>query len=174
MRIWFDTEFYENGRTIDLISIGMVREDGETFYAEADLAPETASQSEWLKRNVKPHLRGGQYELSRFELRRRILHFAGEAPEFWAYFAAYDWVLLCQIFGRMIDLPRGWPMFVRDVQQWRAELGNPDMPAPANEHDALADALWTREAWERLSRMRGQTLQVAPALPRHPLNAEGE
>jgi hypothetical protein len=30
MKIWFDTEFYENGETIKLISIGMVREDGAT------------------------------------------------------------------------------------------------------------------------------------------------
>lgn len=28
MRIWFDTEFIEDGKTIDLISIGLVREDG--------------------------------------------------------------------------------------------------------------------------------------------------
>lgn len=27
MKIWFDTEFIEDGKTIDLISIGMVRED---------------------------------------------------------------------------------------------------------------------------------------------------
>jgi len=30
MKIWFDTEFYEDGRTIDLISIGLVREDGHS------------------------------------------------------------------------------------------------------------------------------------------------
>ena len=34
MRIWFDTEFIEDGRTVDLLSIGMVREDGATYYAE--------------------------------------------------------------------------------------------------------------------------------------------
>ncbi len=154
MRIWFDTEFYEDGHSISLISIGMVREDGATFYGETDLAPEVASQSDWLRENVKPHLRGGATEMSRGALRRAILAFAGEKPEFWAYYASYDWVVLCQLFGRMIDLPKGWPMFVRDVQQWRSELGNPDMPAQENEHDALADALWTKAAWERLDHMR--------------------
>ena len=34
MRIWFDTEFIEDGRTIDLLSIGMVRDDGLEYYAE--------------------------------------------------------------------------------------------------------------------------------------------
>lgn len=154
MRIWFDTEFYENGRTIDLISIGMVRDDGATFYAEADLAPEIASQSDWLAKNVKPHLKGGNAEMTRFRMQKAIFDFVGEKPEFWAYYASYDWVVLCQLFGTMMDLPKGWPMFVRDVQQWRSELGNPDMPAQENEHDALADALWTKAAWERLDHMR--------------------
>ena len=35
MKIFFDTEFIEDGKTIDLISIGMVREDGETYYASS-------------------------------------------------------------------------------------------------------------------------------------------
>jgi hypothetical protein len=154
MRIWFDTEFYEDGHTITLISIGMVREDGATLYGETDLAPEIASQSEWLRENVKPRLHGLAAQKTRYQLRKEIVAFAGEKPEFWAYFASYDWVALCQLFGTMMDLPDGWPMFVRDVQQWRSELGNPDMPAQENEHDALADALWTKAAWERLSHLR--------------------
>ena len=34
MKIWFDTEFIEDGKTIDLISIGMVRQDSATLYFE--------------------------------------------------------------------------------------------------------------------------------------------
>ena len=33
MRYFYDTEFIENGRTIELISIGVVAEDGREFYA---------------------------------------------------------------------------------------------------------------------------------------------
>ena len=40
MRICFDTEFIEDGRTIDLLSIGLVREDGATYYAEPAEADE--------------------------------------------------------------------------------------------------------------------------------------
>jgi 3' exoribonuclease, RNase T-like len=33
VKIFYDTEFIEDGRTIDLISIGMVAEDGREYYA---------------------------------------------------------------------------------------------------------------------------------------------
>ena len=35
MRIFFDTEFIDTGRKIHLISIGLVRADGEEYYAES-------------------------------------------------------------------------------------------------------------------------------------------
>lgn len=37
--------------------------------------------------------------------------------EFYGYFADYDWVLFCSLFGRMIDLPSGFPMYCRDLKQ---------------------------------------------------------
>lgn len=33
MRIYYDCEFLEDGNTIDLISMGMVAEDGRELYA---------------------------------------------------------------------------------------------------------------------------------------------
>ncbi|MBP33211.1 3'-5' exoribonuclease [Methylobacterium sp.] len=154
MRIWFDTEFLEDGHTIKLISIGMVREDGATLYAETPEAERLAGSSDWLRANVLPHLRGGSSRRHKCNIQSDIVGFAGSAPEFWAYYASYDWVALCQLFGTMMELPHSWPMFVRDVQQWRSELGNPDLPAQENEHDALADAQWTRLAWEVLRELR--------------------
>jgi hypothetical protein len=155
MRIWFDTEFLEDGHTIKLISIGMVREDGHTYYRETADAKWLVEESDWLRENVKPHLKHCTAWPNSY-IGKEIVAFAGPNPEFWAYYASYDWVALCQLFGTMMDLPEGWPMFVRDVQQWRSELGNPDMPAQDNEHDALADALWTKAAWERLAAMRAK------------------
>lgn len=38
-------------------------------------------------------------------------------PEFYAYYADYDWVVFCWLFGRMIDLPKGFPMYCRDLKQ---------------------------------------------------------
>lgn len=151
MRIWFDTEFIEDGRTIDLLSIGMVREDGATYYAECAEADHRRA-SPWVRENVLPLLRGGR-RLQRAEIADDVRAFAGPAPEFWAYYADYDWVALCQLFGAMVDLPPGWPRYCRDVKQMCADLGDPDLPEQgAVEHHALTDALWVRGAWEFLTR----------------------
>lgn len=150
MRIWFDTEFIEDGKTIDLISIGMVREDGATFYAENSEC-DIGQASQWVNQNVLPHLKGGQARWTRKDMAEYILAFAGEKPEFWAYYADYDWVVLCQLFGTMMDLPKGWPMYCRDVKQFCDDRGNPELPKQVSqEHNALADAIWTKEAWEFL------------------------
>lgn len=150
MRFWFDTEFYEDGNTIALISIGVVSEDGRTYYAETPRSNALANQSEWLKANVLPHLRGPGKP--RYEIGDDLVAFMGEHPEIWAYYADYDWVALCQLFGTMMDLPKGWPMYCRDVKQWCDMLGNPKLPEQkSQEHHALADAKWTREAWLSLA-----------------------
>ncbi len=146
MRFWFDTEFYEDGRTIELISIGVVSEDGRTYYAEVAGARFLAGKTVWLGKNVLPHLTG--IEKFREYIAIDLIEFMGEKPEIWAYYADYDWVALCQLHGRMIDLPKGWPMYCRDVKQLCDSLGNPKLPKQTStEHHALADAKWTREAW---------------------------
>lgn len=153
MRFWFDTEFLEDGRTIDLISIGVVSEDGRRYYSEVPGAGEIARKSEWLATNVLPHLQGD--ELPRPRIARDLIEFMGESPEIWAYYADYDWVVMCQLFGRMIDLPKGWPMFCRDVKQLADSLGNPKLPEQKTaEHHALADAIWTQEAWKFLQALK--------------------
>jgi len=38
-------------------------------------------------------------------------------PEFYAYYADYDWVVFCWLFGRMIDLPKGFPWYCKDLKQ---------------------------------------------------------
>lgn len=73
-------------------------------------------------------------------------------PEIWAYYADYDWVVFAQIFGAMVDLPKGFPMYCRDLKQWADMLGNPTLPKQeSGEHHALADARWNRQAWEFLA-----------------------
>jgi hypothetical protein len=149
MRYWFDTEFYEDGRTIELISIGVVAEDGRTYYAETLGAECLSKKSEWLAQNVAPYLHGPWLHPS--SIASDLIAFMGESPEIWAYYADYDWVVLCQLFGRMIDLPKGWPRFCRDVKQLAEFKGNPTLPPdPTNEHHALDDARWCHEAWQFL------------------------
>lgn len=149
MRIWFDTEFIEDGRTIDLISIGMVREDGAELYlenGECDLG----RASPWVKEHVLPALTGVLH--SRAEIANEVELFAGESPEFWAYYADYDWVVLCQLFGTMMALPKGWPKYCRDIKQLCDSVGNPKLPEqPWGEHHALGDARWNKRAYDFLS-----------------------
>lgn len=155
MRIWFDTEFIEDGSTIDLISIGLVREDGKELYLESD-AVNWRNASQWVLDHVHPHLTG--HQTSRAEIAERVLEFAGESPVFWAYYADYDWVALCQLYGKMIDLPKGWPMYCRDLKQ-EIDTFCPDkrFPGPDDEHHALADAHWTYNVWRHVQKLKDET-----------------
>jgi len=153
VKIFFDTEFIEDGRTIDLISIGLVREDGAELYLEslegcARLRELAGPEWEWLHKNVEPKLSGRLATVCgpRWWIADKVREFAGESPEFWAYYADYDWVALCQLYGRMIDLPAGWPKYCRDLKQVAGNIKLPKQD-PATEHHALEDARWTREAY---------------------------
>jgi hypothetical protein len=152
MKIWFDTEFIEDGKTIDLLSIGMVREDGKELYLE-NLSADVNKADAWVRENVFPHLDYVKHGVAREEIGPKVLAFVGPQPEFWGYYADYDWVVLCQLYGRMIDLPQGWPMYCRDVKQLCDSVGNPKLLIQdSTEHHALADAKWTRKAWDFLMR----------------------
>lgn len=151
MKYWLDTEFIEYPCTIDLISIGIVAEDGRKYYAvSSSFNPSHAS--DWVWDNVLNKL-GGYTCSSRPEIRENILTFIGDdQPEFWGYYADYDWVVFCWLFGTMMDLPDGWPKYCRDIKQWCDMLGNPQLPKQEEgEHNALADAKWNKEAWQFLA-----------------------
>jgi hypothetical protein len=164
MKYFFDTEFIEDGKTIDLLSIGIVADDGRELYRRnAEARFEKADQ--WAQENIFPSLgvrltpQGWGLRLdddwySRSRIKNNILDFIGQdsKPEFWAYYADYDWVALCQLFGRMIDLPESWPKYCRDVKQLCDSLGNPKLPKQEKEHHALEDARWTKQAYEFLMR----------------------
>lgn len=152
MRFWFDTEFIEDGRTNDLLSIAIVCEDGRELYLENNEA-NLSRGNDWVQHNVIAHLDWLNHGTTRLDIRDRVLAFVGtDKPELWAYYADYDWVALCQLFGTMMDLPKGWPMYCRDAKQWCDMLGNPKLPEQGKgEHHALADARWTKQAWEFLA-----------------------
>jgi hypothetical protein len=57
VKLFYDCEFLEDGRTIDLISIGLVAEDDREYYAVASDAPwDQIRKHDWLVRNVVPSL----------------------------------------------------------------------------------------------------------------------
>lgn len=157
MRYWLDTEFIEDGKTIDLISIGIVAEDGREFYG-ISLDCDHSKASEWVRDNVIAHLPTvkdlNNRWMTRDFMQQSIIDFCDPfygKPEFWAYYADYDWVVFAQVFGTMMDLPKGFPMYCRDIKQECDRLGNPELPEQGKgEHNALEDARWNKKAWEFL------------------------
>jgi hypothetical protein len=163
MRYFLDTEFIETGRnlppSIDLISIGIVAEDGRELYLvssdyDAGLA------NDWVKENVLPALVGTP-TVPNTAIRDQVLEFCNPEkygnPEFWGYYAAYDWVVFCWLFGAMADLPKGYPMLCLDIQQFRNSLGSPQLPKQVeSEHHALSDAKWNKVAFDFLIQFRNR------------------
>lgn len=152
VRYFLDTEFIEFPSTIELISLALVCEDGRELYLE-NKGADLSRADDWIKTNVLAHLVGGEVAVSREEMRKKIVDFVGteNRPEFWAYFADYDWVVFCWLFGRMLDLPKNFPKYCRDFKQtmdsWNIKKS--DLPAQSGtEHHALADARWLRGAFK--------------------------
>jgi len=158
VKYFYDTEFLEDGHTIDLISIGIVAEDGREYYAVSlDTDWHRVAEHEWLAVNVLPSLprmfEGPEWKTRdqiSFEVRQFI---TGDRRdnELWAYYSAYDHVALCQLFGRMIDLPPSVPMFSHDIKAEADRLQAYPLPVQdTGHHNALEDARWNKRAHEHL------------------------
>jgi len=132
--------------TIDLVSIGLVAEDGREFYAESSEA-DWSKASPWTLENVRPQLDG--HALSLEDISYGLSNFTDgdENPVFWGYFPAYDWVAFVGLFGGLEELPFHYPQLCLDIKQWAIELGDPELPHQLGKrHNSLADARWTKEA----------------------------
>lgn len=95
----------------------------------------------------------------------------GNEPEFYAYYADYDWVVFCWLFGKMMDLPNGFPMYCKDLKQMMDEKQNhidlntsvteprkdikshTNYPKQENEHSAIDDSRWNRKLYEFLKQL---------------------
>ncbi|MBB4931822.1 hypothetical protein F4561_002642 [Lipingzhangella halophila] len=174
-RIYYDTEFLERGPNypIEFISIGMVREDGTELHAVSSEFDQHAVRTHpFLGKHVWPHLPqvqptpgvrdGGHPRLDvdhpdvrpRAQIARMVHEFVRTTPDvqLWAWYASYDHVVLSQLFGRMVDLPSGFPMFTCDLKQEAARLGDPQLPEQeSGAHNALADARHLKAMAEHLT-----------------------
>lgn len=187
MKIFYDTEFLEDGSTIRLISLGMVREDGKSLYriVDDDNLMVDVYHHNWLRHNVIPSLPiSAEYEMrdldgsykpivvweshhddykyvaSRTKIAEAVKRFVLDTPnpELWAYYSAYDHVALCQLYGRMVDLPTGFPMYTNDLKSEIVRLGSPKVPEQSTGlHNALSDAIWNKETYEYLHGYRART-----------------
>lgn len=168
-KIFYDAEFVERGGShpISLISIGMVRDDGEYYAVNASLSENLIRRHEWegMRHQVWPQLPflgdPEDYILdavhpdvkSRAVIAKEVEAFVLGVPdpELWASYCAYDHVVLCQLFGTMAKLPEGFPMYTDDIKSYSVRLGDPQWPAQRErEHHALHDARYARDVWKFL------------------------
>ncbi len=169
----FATVVLPDGTTkVTPISIGITDESGRTYYAEFVGGREAANSSEWLRNNVLPHLKSGTgfrqgdplelkgyiianagwfdegspafVEKSPETIAREIEQFCGgEIPEWVASYGAFDFVLLCGVWGGMMKMPKDWPCRFTEA----AGLELPRVERVGGEHNALNDACTLRKAW---------------------------
>ena len=152
MRFFYDTEFIEDGTTIDLVSIGVVDEHGGEFYAvSTEFDPGKAGP--WVRDHVLDKLPSPADPAwcDRATIKSRLLKYLNrdrDRVELWAWFAAYDHVALAQLWGDMPALPRELPRFTRELRQRWEDVGKPTLPPPPTDaHDALADARHNLARW---------------------------
>lgn len=181
MNIVHDWEFDEDGETIRPLSCGLVRDDGRQLYVifKDNEAIGRSMRNEWLIDNVLCHfpikprhdtLTMGwvwdkshpdyQYVMDKRTAFARIARFIQESrvgsvePELWAWYSAYDHVRLAQCFGRMINLPKGLPMYTNDLktlermaaQKFGVRKVDLSMIKKSAEHRAIDDAEWGMRA----------------------------
>ena len=127
-RYFLDCEFIEDGHTIDLISIGIVCDDGHEYYAiSTEFNPRKASQ--WVKDNVlsqlppkpsaihNPWISPTDREASKaWKSRKEIAHeveefllgtderpsidgYLGKSPEIWGDYCGFDFVAFSQLMS---------------------------------------------------------------------------
>lgn len=186
-RFFYDLEFLEGGQTIELISIGIVGEDGREYYAvnsdidtdwdKSSSTYERITNHPWLMTNVIPHLpltgppsakifnldTSSPVVKPRWVIANEVREFllTGHDPlthpdvELWAYYGAYDHVALMQLWGPMVNKPRGIPMWTHDIMQAAESLGVADTIGDVSQtgtvHNALDDARWCYDMWRALA-----------------------
>lgn len=154
----FDCEFVDTGTTAELISIGLVRQDGAELYLENRDFPDHSGHllDDWMNRHVmdKTFLVTAPDDpriVPHAEIARQVADFlmSGDgAPSIWAHYASYDYLCFARLFGRVLDIPDGLPRFAMDFRVLQ-ELSGIKAPSqsPVNAHHALVDARWGKRAF---------------------------
>lgn len=206
MKYFFDTEFIEGfhkpflGKRrhfIDLVSIGIVAEDGREYYAISNEFDESKAD-DWVRENVlsklppkvskwymsESHSIIWRTKYKKSELYKSNKQIASEiyrflfpfpissffqTPELWGYNSAHNWVLFCSLFGRVNNLPFGFPMYCNNLKQVIDKKGldkgweNRYCPTPDDPYNALSGALWNKMLYDEIFRT-----ETGPRPPQKP------
>lgn len=149
MNYYFDTEFIDDGKTIDLISIGLLSEDQRHLYLVSAEYDESKA-SDWLKTHVLNHIPRTQRRESLTDIAITVSEFIKpdeRGNRIWGWYPAYDWVALCQLYGPMISRPPHFPKRPDDLKQLANTYHKAPLPRQAGtKHNAFEDARWVRDA----------------------------
>lgn len=126
-KIFFDAEFSGLHQQAQLLSLALVPEAGEWWYAVFDDV-DHAGLGAWQRENVVPYLQLTDEQLDRLPPGRYLRgttasisaalrgYLTSFGPvQMWADVPAYDWVLLCELFGGAFGLPKNVHYIVRDL-----------------------------------------------------------
>lgn len=178
MNVYWDCEFTGLHQRTTLISIGLVTEDGRSFYAELTDYDKT-QVDDWIQGNVIDNLLFGDLRLDGYGINKREvkdnarevsrylsewLDCVGckEAIEMWGDCLAYDWVLFCELFGGAFKIPANVYYIPFDIcTLFQAGGVDPDVnrekfagleDSPEKvKHNALWDAKVIKACYEKLS-----------------------
>jgi hypothetical protein len=171
-RVFFDTEFTGLHQNTTLISIGLIAETGETFYAE--LTDYDSDQvDEWIAKNViskldldgsYPHnvrelLIKGDKGVVKSELERWFSQF--DSVEMWSDCLSYDWVLFCELFGHAFKVPKNIFYIPFDIctlfkvkgidpDVSRETFSGLDIEGEQSKHNAMWDAIVIKACYQKL------------------------
>lgn len=184
MKIFYRVYMVERGRDIpmQLVSIGMVREDEETLYLINADSLGNAIWDKWLSINIWPYLparaevgghsEGGaivEWDKNHQDYHRvmpldsiadHVLTFLREtvdkhgSVELWSHNGAFDHVVLTQLFGNRGERPSGMPSYTNDLAQI-LESWPVSLPLQgySQENVALTEAAWIKYVYDTISKI---------------------
>lgn len=179
MNLYYDSEFTGLHQNTSFISLAMVADDGQAFYAE--FTDYDKSQcDDWIKQNVLAHTRWinqpvaatGQWQEEELTLcygdsaaiKSALNDWLApyQAIEIWADCPAWDWVLFCELFGGAFHIPRQIYYLPFDlVTLFKSRGVDPDTNRAdfsgvassgkqRQQHNALHDAQMLRGCYQKL------------------------
>jgi len=172
VKVFFDTEFTGLHQNTTLISIGLIAENGKTFYAEFDDYDKT-QVSEWIRTNVIDNLiihpdRKHYYRVTDndeiylgnsehiTDKLQEWLSNLGEV-EIWSDCLHYDWMLFINLWGNAFAIPSNVYYIPFDICTLMKIKGvDPDINREefagieGAKHNALHDAKVIKACYEKL------------------------
>lgn len=172
-KLFLDTEFTGLHAGTTLISIGLVAQSGESFYAE--LTDYDSNQIDnWLQNNVIDNLILIGRPSNTLVVEGPNITFYGDKAtlkghlgkwinqhgpvEIWSDCLAYDWVLFNDIFGNAFSIPRNVYYIPFDIcTLFKMQGIDPDISreefselSNTNKHNALQDAIVIKACYNKL------------------------